>query len=89
MEKHFFTKIKSNAIFISFILANATASFFQKKHNKQDQGSQVAPQGCKISPCNSMISIEPNFATFDEITLVESITYNLKQQKNGPGMAPI
>ena len=55
----------------------------------QDQGSQVAPQGCKISPCNSTISIEPNFATFDEITLVESIKYNLKWPKNCPDMAPI
>ena len=54
---------------------------------KQDQGSQVAPQGCKISPCNSTISIEPNFASFHEITLVESIKYNLRRLKNGPDMA--
>ena len=38
---------------------------------------------------NSTISIETNFATFDEITLVESIKYNLKWSKNGPDMAPI
>ena len=56
---------------------------------KQDQGSQIAPQRCKISPCNSTLSIEPNFATFDEKDLVESIKYNLKWPKNGPDMAPI
>ena len=57
--------------------------------DQQDQGSQVAPQGCKISPCNSTISIEPNVAPFDEITLVESIKYNLKWPKKDPDMAPI
>ena len=60
-----------------------------EKYCKQDQGSQVAPQGCKISPCNSKISIEPNLATFAEITLVKSVKYNLKRPKNGPDMAPI
>ena len=42
---------------------------------------------CKISPCNSTISSEPYLATFDEITLVESIKYNLRRPKNGPDMA--
>ena len=59
------------------------------KWNQQDQGSRVAPQGCKISPCNSTISIEPNFTTFDKVTSVESIKHNLKWPKNGPDMAPI
>ena len=40
---------------------------------KQDQGSQVAPQGCKISPCNSKISIEQNFARSNTIPVVETI----------------
>ena len=53
------------------------------------RGLKFPPQGCKISPCNFTISIEPNFATFDEITLVKSIKYNLKWPKNGPDMAPI
>ena len=53
---------------------------------KQDQGSQVAPQGCKISPCNST---ELNFGFFNEIALVETINYNLIWSYNGPDMAPI
>ena len=44
------------------------------------------PPGCKTSPCNSTISIEPDFATFNEIILVESIKSNLKWPKNGPEM---
>ena len=36
-------------------------------------GVSSCPPGCKISPCNSIISIAPNFATFDEITLLEYI----------------
>jgi len=36
---------------------------------QQDQGSQVAPQGCKISPCKS---IELNFAILNEVALVET-----------------
>merc|ERR1712081_102251 len=51
---------------------------------KQDQGSHVAPQGCLISPCNSTISIEPNFATFDQITLVESIKMALTWSQYDP-----
>ena len=41
-------------------------------------GVSSCPPGCKISSCNSTISIEPNFATFNEIDLVESFKYNLK-----------
>ena len=59
------------------------------KHNYTRPGVSSCPPGCKISPCNSTISIEPNFATFNEITLVESIKYNLKWPKNGPDMAQI
>ena len=44
------------------------------------------PPGCKISPCDSTISIEPNFATFNELTLVEFIKYNPKWPKNGPNL---
>ena len=47
------------------------------------------PSGCKISPCNSTISNEPNFATFNEIPLVESIKYIIKWPKNGHDRAPI
>ena len=69
---------------------------FTKDANIQGHGSletrpgvSSCPPGCKTSPCNSTLSIEPNFATFAEITLVESIKYNLKQPKNGPDMAPM
>ena len=46
-------------------------------------GVSSCPPGCKISLCNSTISIEPNFATFNEITSVESII----NTPNGPKKA--
>ena len=57
---------------------------------QQDQGSQVAPPGCKISLHHSTVSIEPNFATFSaKKTLVETIIYNLNWPNNGSDKAPI
>ena len=45
-------------------------------------GVSSCPPSCKISPCNSTISIEPTFATFEEKALVESIKHILKCPKN-------
>ena len=54
-----------------------------KKLHKQDQGSQAAPQGCKIFPCNST---ELNFGFFNKIALVETIKYNSKWPNIGQEM---
>ena len=47
-------------------------------------GVSSCPPGCKISPCNSTLSIEPNFTTSNELTLVEFVKYDLKWPGHDP-----